>query len=123
MAKTAARTKVAAALRTYALAFPEAHEDTPWGESAIKVRGKTFLFLRADDSGLSLSTKLPESNHSALMLPFAEPTGYGLAKSGWVTARFAPDDDVPLPILRDWIDESYRAIAPKKLSASPADAR
>ena len=29
-------------LRAYAKAYPEAHEDFPWGESAIKVRGKVF---------------------------------------------------------------------------------
>lgn len=123
MAKLTARQKAADSLRTYALAYPEAHEDNPWGHSAIKVRGKTFLFLNVDDSEVSLTTKLPESGHAALMLPFAEPTGYGLAKSGWVTARFTPEDDLPIPILHEWIDESYRAIAPKKLVAGLADAR
>ncbi len=102
-------------LRRYALAYPEAHEDQPWGHSAIKVRKKSFVFLFCDENELSLSTKLPVSSHNALMLPFASPTGYGLAKSGWVTARFTATDDLPLPILYDWIDESYRAIAPKKL--------
>jgi hypothetical protein len=34
-----------------------------------------------------------------------------------VSARFAPSDSPPLEMLRDWIDESYRAIAPKKLAA------
>ena len=49
------------------------------------------------------------------MLPFTEPTGYGLGKSGWVTAKF--DDTPPLPLLKEWLDESYRAQAPKKLQA------
>ncbi len=51
----------------------------------------------------------------AVDLPFAEPTGYGLGKSGWVTASFTKVADVPLDLLKSWIDESYRAIAPKKL--------
>lgn len=51
----------------------------------------------------------------ALDLPFAEPTGYGLGKSGGVSARFAKVSEVPLDLLKAWIDESYRAIAPKKL--------
>jgi predicted DNA-binding protein (MmcQ/YjbR family) len=123
MAKPAARQKAYDALRRYALAYPEAHEDSPWGHSAIKVRKKTFVFLHCDDNELSLSTKLPASSHNALMLPFAEPTGYGLAKSGWVTARFTGDDELPLPILHDWIEESYRAIAPKKLVVGLATAR
>jgi predicted DNA-binding protein (MmcQ/YjbR family) len=102
-------------VRAIALAYPEAHEDFPWGERALKVKGKVFLFLYAGENGLSLSTKLPVSCESALLLPFAQPTGYGLGKAGWVSARFGVDDDVPIELLRAWIDESYRAVAPKTL--------
>ncbi len=102
-------------LRQFALGFPEAHEDRPWGHVAIKVRRKTFVFLAASDGGLSLSAKLPESNQEALLLPFAARTGYGLGKSGWVTASFDVDQAPPLQVLFGWIDESFRAIAPKKL--------
>lgn len=110
------------ALGRIALAYPGAHEDRPWGHIAVKVKKKAFLFLAADGDGLSLTVKLVGSHMEALLLPFAEPTGYGLGKSGWVTARFGPDDDPPIGILRTWIDESYRAIAPKKLVAE-LDAR
>lgn len=106
-----------AALRDIAMAYPEAHEDLPWGERAIKVRKKTFVFLHGGENGVSLSVKLPRSHEAALLLPFTEPTGYGLGKSGWVSARFGNEEEVPLELLRQWIDESYRAIAPKKLSA------
>ena len=50
------------------------------------------------------------------MLPFTKPTGYGLGKSGWVSASF-PDGQIPVDMLKEWIDESYRAQAPKKLIA------
>lgn len=105
-------------LRDYAMGFPEATEDHPWGHRAIKVKKKTFVFLggEANPAELSISVKLPSSRDIALDLPFAEPTGYGLGKSGWVTARFTKVGEVPLDLLRGWIDESYRAIAPKKLS-------
>ncbi len=104
-------------LRDYAMTFPETTEDHPWGHRALKVKGKTFLFLggEKDKQELSLSVKLPSSRDIALDLPFAEPTGYGLGKSGWVTARFAKVSDVPLDMLKAWVDESFRAIAPKKL--------
>ena len=69
------------------------------------------------DDELGLSVKLPESGPMALLLPFAQPTGYGLGKSGWVSAHFVASDDPPLGMLREWIDESYRAIAPRKLAA------
>jgi predicted DNA-binding protein (MmcQ/YjbR family) len=48
-----------AALRDFALTYPEAHEDFPWGHRAIKVRGKAFVFMSKDEPGLGLSVKLP----------------------------------------------------------------
>lgn len=104
-------------LRAFALRFPEVREDHPWGHSAFKVKGKTFLFMALDGGDLSLSVKLPESGNFALMQPYASPTEYGLGKSGWVTARFSSIEKPPVPLLERWIDESYRAIAPKKLLA------
>src|SRR5205823_11072805 len=83
---SAAHRKAEEKLRQFALAYPEAVEEFPWGERAVKVRKKVFLFMTANDTGLHLSTKLPESAPFALSHPFALPTGYGLGKSGWVSA-------------------------------------
>jgi predicted DNA-binding protein (MmcQ/YjbR family) len=102
-------------LRTFALSLPETREEFPWGETAVKVGGKSFLFMRADEEGLSLSMKLPQSREFALEYPFTAPTRYGLGKSGWVTAKFAAKDKPPLDVLEAWISESYRAVAPKSL--------
>lgn len=110
--------KAEATLRKFALALPGAWEDPPWGESVAKVRKKVFVLLGRADAGLSLSVKLPESATIALSLPFVEPTGYGLGKSGWVTARFEAGAKPPIEIPLRWIYESYRAVAPKKLVAS-----
>ena len=104
------------ALWQYALGFPEAIEEFPWGHAAVKVRGKTFLFLNREDAELSLSVKLPISRDFALVFDFAEPTGYGLGRSGWISARFAAGADPDLDLLKRWIAESYRAVAPKKLA-------
>jgi predicted DNA-binding protein (MmcQ/YjbR family) len=105
-------------LRRKALAYPEAYEEMPWGHHAIKVKGKSFVFLAADDQTFSLSAKLPSSAGMALKLPFASPTEYGLGRSGWVTAKFPRKARLPLDILEMWIEESYRAIAPKRLVSS-----
>jgi predicted DNA-binding protein (MmcQ/YjbR family) len=106
-------------LRAAALRFPEAVEEFPWGHSAIKVRGKAFVFMGAEGGKFGLSCKLPHSHEAALLLPFATPTGYGLGKSGWVSANFEEKDArVPVALLEEWIGESYRAIAPKKLAAT-----
>jgi predicted DNA-binding protein (MmcQ/YjbR family) len=109
-----------ALLRERALGFPEATEDFPWGHRALKVRGKSFAFLAPDEDGkLSLSVKLPRTGYQALALPFCAPTGYGLGRAGWVTATLPKSR--PGAALRDqclaWLDESYRAVAPKRLAA------
>ena len=118
-----------AALRDYALGFPEATEEFPWGDRAIKVKGKVFLFMGADAGEVSFSVKLPHSRFFVLDLPNTEPTHYGLGKHGWVTARFAGAPRDSLDIYKMWIDESYRAVAPTKLvtrlddGSKTADAR
>ena len=104
-------------LRRFALRFPETREDHPWGESAIKVRGKTFVFLGGPEGELRVSLKLPQSREFALEYPFTEPTHYGLGKSGWVTASFSSTSKPPLDVLEAWIAESYCTIAPKSLAA------
>ena len=105
-------------LRQYALKFPEATEDHPWDHIAIKVKGKVFVFLAGPEDTLNVTCKLPSSGRLALTLPFASPTGYGLGKSGWVTASFKDGDKVPVDRMAEWIEESYRAVAPKKLVAA-----
>lgn len=110
--------KLEESLRRYALSFPETIEDFPWGHSAMKVRGKAFVFLSLHDDEVSMSVKLPKSRDIAVELPFTEPTRYGLGKHGWVTAHLRLKDKPPLDLLKAWIDESYRAIAPKKLVAT-----
>jgi predicted DNA-binding protein (MmcQ/YjbR family) len=117
MARPNPLAKAEAALRKHALTYPGAVEEFPWGERAIKVKGKVFVFLSRGDHGLGISVKLPVSAASALGFGFAEPTGYGLGQHGWVTARFAKDDDVPTELLMEWIDESFRAVAPKRVVA------
>ena len=105
-------------LRAKALAYPEKREDLPWGESAIKVKGKTFVFMRVDKQMLHLSVKLPQSREFALEYPFTKPTAYGLGKAGWVTAEFTSQQSPPLDVLEAWIEESFHAIAPKKVTAA-----
>ena len=117
-APTRKLSKAEAALRAFALTYPGATEEYPWGERVIKIKGKVFLFLgQPIGGGLGFSVKLPISAASALEMPFTEPTGYGLGKHGWVTAQFPSSDDVPLDLLEEWIDESFRAVAPKSVLA------
>jgi predicted DNA-binding protein (MmcQ/YjbR family) len=103
-------------LRAFGLTYPGAHGKAPWpGHDDLAVNDKTFAYLAAEGEPFSISCKLKYTGEAALQLPFAKPTGYGLGKSGWVT--FTPSEaEMPsIEQLKEWIDESYRARAPRKL--------
>jgi predicted DNA-binding protein (MmcQ/YjbR family) len=103
---------------SYALGFPGAWEDHPWEEDVVKVGKKIFVFLGMDESeDPAMTVKLDDSLEQALSVPGAAPTGYGLGRWGWVTIPFR-DTTPPLDVLKDWVDESYRKVAPKDLVAA-----
>jgi predicted DNA-binding protein (MmcQ/YjbR family) len=106
-------------LLDYALGLPEAHLDHPWGEDVAKVGKKVFVFfgIEGNSADFGMGVKLPESGPLALAQSGVTPSGYGLGASGWVNINFA-EASLPFDMLRDWITESYRAVAPKKLSAT-----
>jgi predicted DNA-binding protein (MmcQ/YjbR family) len=107
-----------AELRAFGLTYPGAHTKSPWpGHLDLAVNDKTFAYLSVAGEPFKISCKLPRSSEDALSLPCAEPTPYGLGKSGWVTVHL-PAGPVPVEMFKAWIDESYRAQAPKRLSAS-----
>src|SRR4029078_6279774 len=54
-------------------------------------------------------------NGEARASPCTQRTGYGRGRAGWVSATFARGDKPPVDLLEEWIEESYRAVAPKKL--------
>jgi DNA-binding transcriptional ArsR family regulator len=102
-------------LRNIGLAYPEAAETLAHGERLLKVCKRTFMVLRRDGDALCLSVKLPVSRTAALALPFVQPIQYRLGKSDWVTARLGVTDELPVELLWEWIDESYRDMAPARL--------
>ena len=115
---TADAPDAAEALRAFGLRYPGVSLKSPWpGHADLAVRDKTFAYLSKAGEPFSLSVKLPFSGPEALEMGFTAPTGYGLGKSGWVTASWPDDIADPMGLFRAWIDESYRAQAPKKLIA------
>jgi predicted DNA-binding protein (MmcQ/YjbR family) len=105
---------VRSALRAFALSLPGAYEDHPWNESVAKAGSKVFVFLgrEDDDTDAAITVKLAESHGHALAVDGGRPTGYGLGPSGWVTVPVA---SASLDVLRDWVEESYRIVAPRRL--------
>jgi predicted DNA-binding protein (MmcQ/YjbR family) len=104
-------------LRVFALSFPGAWEDFPWGERVAKVDKKVFVFFGHDDDETEpslITVKLVESHGHALAIEGATPTAYGLGRAGWVTVPIQAEGVTP-ELLCDWIEESYRILAPKRL--------
>ncbi|MBT2384704.1 MmcQ/YjbR family DNA-binding protein [Streptomyces sp. ISL-11] len=121
MAATTAPLTARTQVRSFALGLPGAVEEFPWEDDAvIKVNKKIFVFLGAEGNaetpGISVKLKDEEVHGHALAVPGAAPTGYGLGRSGWVSVPLT-GESAPVELLCDWVEESYRTIAPKKLIA------
>jgi predicted DNA-binding protein (MmcQ/YjbR family) len=108
-------------VREFALGLPGATEEFPWGETVAKVNKKVFVFLGVDDGshppGLTVKLTDEAAHAHALTSPGAEPAGYGLGRAGWVRIPLAEQGAPAAELLCDWVEESYRAIAPKRLIA------
>ena len=118
------------AVRAFALRLPAAEEDFPWGETVIKVRrkpgippwrkegvhGPMFLWLgQRDAAPPAMCVKLTKSYEEAVAVARATPTTIsGLGQWGWLTVRLT---DVDALLAGDWVDESYRIVAPKRFVA------
>ncbi|MFG3661720.1 MmcQ/YjbR family DNA-binding protein [Streptomyces sp. NPDC047706] len=107
--------------REFALGLPGAAEEFPWGESVAKVNKKVFVFLGVSDGscpmGVTVKLKDGTSHAHALTASGAEPAGYGLGRSGWVRIPVEPKDAPAAELLCDWVEESYRVVAPERLIA------
>lgn len=98
--------------------YPGAHLKSPWpGHLDLAVNDKTFAYLSAPGDPPSLSLKLPLSRSIALEFAGASPTAYGLGRAGWVSLSFEDAAPPPRELLEQWLEESYRAQAPKRLVA------
>jgi predicted DNA-binding protein (MmcQ/YjbR family) len=108
-------------VRGFALGLPGASEEFPWGETVAKVNKKVFVFLGLDDGsyplGVTVKLKDEAAHAHALTSPGAQPAGYGLGKAGWVRVPLEEQGAPAAELLCDWIEESYRVIAPKRLIA------
>jgi len=113
-------------VREFALGLPGAAEEFPWGESVAKVNKKVFVFLGVADGsyplGVTVKLKDEVAHAHALSSPGAEPAGYGLGKAGWVRVPLEEKGAPAAELLCDWVEESYRTIAPKRFIAE-LDAR
>ena len=96
--------------------YPEAEEGIACKGTAIecsvfKAKKKSFLFVGAREIRLKLKESLPE----AARLASKEPARYEAGSQGWIKVKLDTNEAPPLDLLEQWIDESYRTIAGKRL--------
>src|SRR5438270_8705602 len=106
-------------IRAEAQKYPEAEKTFLFGDHEVyRVKKKVFVWLGDGEQPGStyVSVKLKDTQQMALMLPHVTPAAYGMAKWGWIAADF-PKGKFPAPLVTEWIAESYRHTAPKKLLA------
>ena len=80
-----------------------------------------FLWMgQRDAEDPAVCVKLTTSYEEAMAVADAEPTTIsGLGQWGWLTVRLAQAD---VHLLCDWVEESYRNVAPRRFVAE-LDAR
>lgn len=107
---------VARELQAFASTYPEVTESPSCVNRSFKARKKGFMFLgEKPDGTLRLMVKLDDGVGSAESVADADPDGWNVAGPGWITGNFTDATAPPIETMKDWIDESYRLLAPKTL--------
>ncbi|GAA1256057.1 MmcQ/YjbR family DNA-binding protein [Sphaerisporangium rubeum] len=108
---------VLARVREICLALPEAVEKPFGGHTAPSFRVRDKLFVMTSEDGATMTFKAAPGIQEALVS--SAPDRYFVpayvGAKGWVGARLDTGQD--WPELAELIEDSYRLIAPKRLSA------
>lgn len=109
---------ITSALRDHAMTYPETSEGASCVNRAFKVRKKNFLFVgEKDDGSCKVMLKLGPSLDHAEGIAKAD-TRFEVGSNGWTTVRFGTSELPDAELLKQWVDESYRLLAPKTLVKS-----
>jgi hypothetical protein len=115
-------TDLHAALFKFAMRFPGAEEGiacegTAIEQPSVHVGKKSFLFV----GKTRIMLKLSESVSECVLLAKEQPRVYKSGAGGWTTITIIPGDLPPVDLLKRWVKESYRLVAPvsapKKVAA------
>lgn len=110
-----------ARLRTICLALPEAEERETWGDATFRVRAKIFAMGRGGTATTGAVWCKARPGVQA-MLVAADPTRFFVPRyvghNGWIGVHLSPATD--WEELEDFIVESYRMTAPKRLTSGLA---
>ena len=106
-----------ARIRTMCLGLPEAYEEETWGVATFRVRKKIFAMVADERDATTASLKSSREDQAAMLAqgdPFFYPPYVG--SKGWIgiDLRSSPLD---WEEVAEIVQDSYRLVAPKRLSA------
>ena len=105
------------AIRDIAMGFPEATEKETWGHPTFRVRDRIFCsYGEGEDGRAQVTMKAAPGEQESLLAegePFFLPKYVGV--KGWIGVHVGADTD--WNEIAELVADSYREIAPKKLSA------
>jgi len=110
-----------ARLRAICLALPEATEKEAWGDPTWRVRDRIFAMQKGNYQGGRPSVWFKGTDGAQAMLVGSDDCFFVppyVGNKGWIGV-YLDGKSVPWPMLAGLIEESYRLIAPKRLTASP----
>ena len=107
-------------LRTICLALPEATEKVAWGDPTWRVRNKIFTMQKGNFEGGTPSIWLKVEDGGQAVLVESKPERFFVppyvGHKGWVGIDMARGR-IPWGLVEELIRDSYRLIAPKRLTA------
>ena len=107
-------------LRTICLALPEATEKVAWGDPTWRVRNKIFTMQKGNVEGGTPSIWLKVEDGGQAVLVESKPERFFVppyvGHKGWVGIDMARGR-IPWGLVEELIRDSYRLIAPKRLTA------
>ena len=102
-------------IHDYAMNLPEVVDTDSCNKTAYKAGKKSFLFVGIKDDSYNVMVKLYESLEQAEAFAKENPENCTVGTHGWTTLKFPSDEGLEDDVLRAWIEESFRLLAPKSL--------
>ena len=106
------------AIRTLALKLPEVEESDSCVNRAFSARKKNFLFMGMKEDTYNVRLKLRDSLPEAEQFVAHAPENYSVGMHGWTLVTLPLRKSAPRGLMKRWIRESFRLIAPKQVVAA-----
>ena len=109
-----------ARFRRVCLGLPEAYEQETWGAATFRVQKKIFAMVANERGSTTASLKAARDDQAAMLAqgdPFFYPPYVG--SKGWIGVDLR-SAEVDWTEVAEIVQESYRLVAPKRLSAGMA---